>query len=612
MADDERPTAGDGFDDWLDEEPGPDSDPYAALADDDADEAEIADWMAFTEGDIDEPDGDTEGEGDLVAESGSEAEPESEPEPGSEPEPETEPDPDRDRGPQLHDDVPTPSQAEDETAEIPVTPSPVFESIDEPAQPATSVELDDVDAGGHAVTEEVPIITGAESATADATDVSGGTEDQSAGDESAGDQGAGDDPAVEETARAADLEAWSAGSGVDAGDEAGDGDTGELPIVEHAAPVSEVDDDTGELDPVPDGGDDHETVVVAGATPVAARPVFDLEAADLDDRPFDEGDYFSTATRDHEGLAAAIAEAETEETEQVALAAQIPGLESTVVGFEDVVEAEGHTRVRARASGDLVARVITAVILIAALGASLVWRPALVALATVVFIIGAGEFYTALRRSGRQPIALFGFIGILGASLGGFVWGAVAIPASFFLVGTLLLLFYAVVPGKPEPMANLALTVTVMVWAGLGTYAMMIVESTDYRPLVVGVVLTVALMDIAQYFIGRTLGRHPLSPWVSPKKTVEGLVGGVIVALSLGALLHFIPPFELTSGLAIGAAVAVLSPLGDLAMSAAKRSLAIKDMGSILPGHGGFLDRIDGLLFVIPAAWAIFLWAGLI
>ena len=160
-------------------------------------------------------------------------------------------------------------------------------------------------------------------------------------------------------------------------------------------------------------------------------------------------------------------------------------------------------------------------------------------------------------------------------------------------------------------MANLALTISVMVWVGLGTYAMMIVVSEDYRPLVVGVVVVVAAMDIAQYFVGRTLGRHQLSPWVSPKKTVEGLVGGVIVALGLGALLHFVPPFELTSGLAIGAAVAVLSPLGDLAMSAAKRALDLKDMGSILPGHGGFLDRIDGLLFVIPAAWAIFVWAGL-
>ena len=119
-------------------------------------------------------------------------------------------------------------------------------------------------------------------------------------------------------------------------------------------------------------------------------------------------------------------------------------------------------------------------------------------------------------------------------------------------------------------------------------------------------------MDVSQYFFGRALGRHPLAPWVSPKKTVEGLVAGVVVALTVGALLHFLKPFELTSGLAIGAAVAVFAPIGDLAMSAAKRSLGLKDMGSVLPGHGGFLDRIDGLLFVIPFAWGIFLWAGIL
>jgi phosphatidate cytidylyltransferase len=251
-------------------------------------------------------------------------------------------------------------------------------------------------------------------------------------------------------------------------------------------------------------------------------------------------------------------------------------------------------------------------VLVIALGASMMWRPAFVIFVLGVFVLGAGEFYTALVRSGRKPIALFGFIGIIGASLGAFFSGALWIPLAFLIAVTLLLLFYAVVPGKVDPMANLALTISVMVWAGLGSFAMLIARSDDYRTLVFGVVAAVAAMDIAQYFFGRALGRHQLAPWVSPKKTVEGLVAGVIVALAVGALLHFLQPFELTSGLAIGAAVAVFAPIGDLAMSAAKRSLGMKDMGSVLPGHGGFMDRIDGLLFAIPVAWAIFAWAGIL
>lgn len=323
-------------------------------------------------------------------------------------------------------------------------------------------------------------------------------------------------------------------------------------------------------------------------------------------------DFQRGGTRDHTGLAEAIAAAESEDTEQVALVAPIPGLESSVVGFEDVVQAEGHRRVMARASGDLLARVTTGLILVVALAASLVWRPALLVLATAVFVLGAGEFYTALVRHDRKPIALFGFIGIVAACIGAFAWSAAAIPIAFVIATVLLLLFYAITPGKADPMGNLALTATVMVWAGLGSFAMLIARSDDYRVLILGVVLTVAGADVAAFFVGRAIGRTHFAPWVSPKKTVEGLVAGVIVAFGIGATLHFFEPFELTSGLAVGAAAAVLTPIGDLAMSAAKRSLGLKDMGSVLPGHGGFLDRIDGLLFTIPAAWAIFVWAGLL
>jgi len=403
-------------------------------------------------------------------------------------------------------------------------------------------------------------------------------------------------------------------------------DTGELEIL---APESEDED----AEPVEVGNqevDGENAWEVTGASDdtdglesIASIGFGDLWSEDDSEEPESSGtsselfdissdDYPQTSTKEHAGLAASVALADDEDTEQVALAAPMPGLESGVVGFDDVVEAEGMGRARARGSSDLIARIITGIVLVIALGASMMWRPAFVLFVLGVFVLGAGEFYTALVRSGRKPIALFGFIGIIGASLGAFFGGALWIPLAFLLAVTLLLLFYAVVPGKVDPMANLALTISVMVWAGLGSFAMLIARSDDYRILVLGVVAAVAAMDIAQYFFGRALGRHQLAPWVSPKKTVEGLVAGVIVALTVGALLHFLQPFELTSGLAIGAAVAVFAPIGDLAMSAAKRSLGMKDMGSVLPGHGGFMDRIDGLLFAIPVAWAIFVWAGLL
>jgi phosphatidate cytidylyltransferase len=112
--------------------------------------------------------------------------------------------------------------------------------------------------------------------------------------------------------------------------------------------------------------------------------------------------------------------------------------------------------------------------------------------------------------------------------------------------------------------------------------------------------------------VGRRFGKRQLAPRISPKKTVEGLAGGVVVAVAVGAVLGNFGPFELTDGLLLGAIVAVAGPLGDLAVSVVKRAIGVKDMGAILPGHGGVLDRIDAMIFVIPAAWVVYSWMGLI
>ena len=599
-----------GFDDWLSETPSKATDPYAEV------ELDATDDDIFDHGASDEPEVQLEPEPEVQPE----PEPEPEPEPVATPEPEPEMDtveaPSSDVDPVEDDDdasldlsEESDDDAEDDTGEIPVVePASVSDEVDELSEGSAEglhaepvVKFEAFDGDNEADTGELEIVVASPQEPSEDESVAtlmydGGVDVRS--DSAEEDEGLPDD------------------------------DTSEISGI---AWVPETDDDESvdrdEYDPLEDTG---EAVFVTGETAaaaVAAGSFGDLWDQDSDEGPIssdvpssDDVDEFSLdaddlllgATQEHIGLAAAIAAAENEDTEQVALVAEIPGLETSVVGFEDVVEAEGHRRVRARASGDLIARVVTGVILVLALGASLIWRPALVVFAIAVFVLGAGEFYTALVRTERRPIALFGFIGIVAASLGAFFWSAIAIPIAFLLATILLLLFYAVVPGKSDPMGNLALTATVMVWVGLGSYAMLIAQSDDYQVLIIGVVVAVAGADIAAFFVGRSLGRTHFAPWVSPKKTVEGLVAGVVVALGIGAMLHFFPPFELTSGLAIGAAAAFLTPMGDLAMSAAKRALGLKDMGSVLPGHGGFLDRIDGLLFVIPAAWAVFVWAGLL
>lgn len=545
-----------GFEGWLDpaDEPeaaGDTDDAYAELGEDDA-EGEITGWVAFAQGEDDE-----------------------------------EPD--------------QPSDASGEVA--PVVPDEHGDAeTDEVALAGTDEdeETEDVTVGDDDETPSVAVV-GAAAALTDHSDTDVVDESVIDADWEV-DDFVGDDPTDEHEFDEHELGDVGAAvpvgeAGDDSEDEAEADDTGELEAIAAAKAAesadSEIgdDDDTGELD------------IVAGAAASAA--VFDFDE-------FTGEDYVQTATSDHADLAEAMTEAGDEPTEQVALTADMPGLESGVVSFDDVVESEDvYAGAAVSPRSDLPLRVITAVVLVGAFAASLLWRPALIALAIAVFVLAAGEFYTALMQKGFQPIALFGFLAIVGAGLGTVVWGVIAIPSSFLLAISILLLFLAVVPKRRDPMLSLGLTITVAAWiGGLGSFAFDIIAAEDYRTLVLAAVLTVAVVDIAQYFVGKAIGRHQLAPVISPKKTVEGLVGGVVVAFLVGASLHFFPPFDLASGLAFGAIVAVFAPMGDLAVSSAKRSLDLKDMGSILPGHGGLLDRIDSLIFVIPAAWALFTWLG--
>jgi phosphatidate cytidylyltransferase len=115
-------------------------------------------------------------------------------------------------------------------------------------------------------------------------------------------------------------------------------------------------------------------------------------------------------------------------------------------------------------------------------------------------------------------------------------------------------------------------------------------------------ILAVAASDTLQYYSGRSLGRRPLAPLVSPKKTVEGALGGFVgAAIALAVLGHWwLPQMGLLTRVGLGLAVAAVGIVGDLFESLLKRSVDMKDASSIIPGHGGVLDRIDALLFAAP------------
>jgi phosphatidate cytidylyltransferase len=129
----------------------------------------------------------------------------------------------------------------------------------------------------------------------------------------------------------------------------------------------------------------------------------------------------------------------------------------------------------------------------------------------------------------------------------------------------------------------------------------------DFSPnigpkLVFFLLLVVWLGDAGAYYVGKQFGRHPMSPRISPKKTIEGGIGGIVTAIITAVVIHFtfFKEFPLVHAIVAGILLSVAGVIGDLAESMWKRSAAVKDSGTLIPGHGGFLDRFDSIFFTTP------------
>jgi phosphatidate cytidylyltransferase len=127
-----------------------------------------------------------------------------------------------------------------------------------------------------------------------------------------------------------------------------------------------------------------------------------------------------------------------------------------------------------------------------------------------------------------------------------------------------------------------------------------------YR-LFVAVTITV-LVDGGGYFVGRMWGKRPLAPLISPRKTWEGLLGGIAAALIAGPILGGLGGLGWGHGAALGLLLSTLTPLGDLGVSMIKRQMGAKNTGNLIPGHGGVLDRIDSHLIAVSVSYAYYVW----
>jgi phosphatidate cytidylyltransferase len=227
---------------------------------------------------------------------------------------------------------------------------------------------------------------------------------------------------------------------------------------------------------------------------------------------------------------------------------------------------------------------------------------------TVVVGLAGAEYFSAVQRGGFRPATLLGLVAVAVLPLATYWRGEPAMPLVVFLSTVVGVLWYLLgVGGKARPTANLGVTLLGIVWVGvLGSYAALIlkVPAEGVSILLVTVFGAVAA-DVGGFFVGRATGRTPLVA-ASPQKTVEGLIGGIVgtlVAVFVVAVVLGVGPFSAGQALVFGLIIALAAPLGDLAESLFKRDLGLKDMGSLIPQHGGVLDRFDGMLFVLPAAY---------
>jgi phosphatidate cytidylyltransferase len=185
-----------------------------------------------------------------------------------------------------------------------------------------------------------------------------------------------------------------------------------------------------------------------------------------------------------------------------------------------------------------------------------------------------------------------------------------------FLTTAVCLLWYLVGAAHEAPVMNIGVTLLGVLWVGLfGSFAALMLalpaaggmDDPGTGILLAAIVGTVGY-DVGGLFIGKNAGRQPLSA-ASPNKTVEGLIGGCAMALVVVAVGSVRPGFgpidSFPEGIVVGLAVALSAPLGDLCQSLVKRDLGVKDMGALLPGHGGLLDRFDSLLFVLPTVYLV-------
>ncbi|MGZ4137093.1 MAG: phosphatidate cytidylyltransferase, partial [Actinomycetota bacterium] len=259
---------------------------------------------------------------------------------------------------------------------------------------------------------------------------------------------------------------------------------------------------------------------------------------------------------------------------------------------------------------DVPAAFLTGLVLAALAVGSIAIDPAAFAVVAGLIVLWAqGELYRALQKEHHQPATALGLVSGALILAAGYFRGEAAMLSIFALSIVATFVWYMATPEshRKGTTTNVALTVLGIAYVPLlAGYALVLLEQTDGPALVLSVLALTFVYDTGAFVVGSWWGSRPLAPTISPKKSVEGAIGAtlIVIAVAAGAIAAWVHPLtHISDAVGLAVIVAIFAPLGDLAESLLKRDLGVKDMGSVLPGHGGVLDRIDSLLFVAPAAF---------
>lgn len=228
----------------------------------------------------------------------------------------------------------------------------------------------------------------------------------------------------------------------------------------------------------------------------------------------------------------------------------------------------------------------------------------LIAMVFAIGVLGVREFFKGFGSLGIKPslpIAVLSAIGLYviflldGQTEWYLGWGFLSVLASLFYLFDI----------ENRKLEDAMATMTGIFYVVYFSFHVVLVDNTGNSSILVWLIVLSAFgSDVSAYFTGMAIGRHKLCPKISPKKTIEGAIGGVIGSILVCGIFGFYFANEyLFHCLAIGAIGAVISQCGDLTASVFKRKMGIKDYGNLIPGHGGILDRFDSVLFTAPAIY---------